>query len=263
MAPLPTRIARAAVTMVLGGLALLAGLLPVAAADPTYPAFSAPVVDAAHVLSDANRAEINRKLFDLQLKTGVQFAVATVPSLEGQEIEPYANGLFRAWRIGQKGVNNGLLLLLAPTERRLRFEVGYGLEGTMTDLQAKLITRNTMVPKLKAGDPAGALKAGVDDAITVLTSDKANLPERLKPSDAADQSGGIVLGVIVFVVIFAIILILASRRRGGGGGWGSWATGAAIGSSGSWSSGDSSSSGDSFSGGGGGDSGGGGSSDSY
>lgn len=247
-----------------GALALFIAFAMPVRADPAYPAFSAPVVDAAHVLSDADRSEITRKLFDLQMKTGIQFAVATVPSLDGLEIEPYANGLFRNWKVGQKGVNNGLLLVVAPKEHKLRFEVGYGLEGTMTDLQSKLILRNTMVPKLKAGDTAGAVTAGVDDAITVLTKDKASLPDRLKPAPAADDTGDMVLGffVMLFIfVVFAFIIYKISR----GSGLGPWTTGAVLGNLTSGSSNDSSSSGsgDSFSGGGGGDSGGGGSSDSW
>ena len=248
-----------------GVLAFLVVLALPALADPDYPAFTGLVVDGAHVLSDADKAALTTRLNDLQTKTGVQFAVATVPSLDGIEIEPYANGLFRNWKIGQKGVNNGLLLLIAPKEHKLRFEVGYGLEGTMTDLQSKLITRNTMVPKLKAGDTAGALKAGVDDAITVLTKDKASLPDRLKaPTAPADETGNEMIGFIFFFIVFVIIAIVIYRVSRSSGGLGSLLTGAALGNStSSWSSGESSSSGDSFSGGGGGDSGGGGSSDSW
>ena len=248
-----------------GVLAFLVVLALPAHADPAYPAFTGLVVDAAHVLSDADKATLTTRLNDLQTKTGVQFAVATVPSLDGIEIEPYANGLFRNWKIGQKGVNNGLLLLIAPKEHKLRFEVGYGLEGTMTDLQSKLITRNTMVPKLKAGDTAGAMKAGVDDAITVLTEDKASLPDRLKAAPAAaDDAGNEMIGFIFFFIVFVVIVFVVYRVSRSSGGLGSLMTGAALGNSTrSWSSNDSSSSGDSFSGGGGGDSGGGGSSDSW
>ena len=238
---------------------LLVASVGAAGAEPNYPDFTAPVVDAAHVLSDSDRTAITRKLFDLQLATGVQFAVATVPSLDGLEIEPYANGLFRKWKIGQKGVNNGLLLLLAPTERKTRFEVGYGLEGSFTDLQSKLILHNTMVQKLKAGDAAGALQAGVDDAILVLTKDKASLPDRLKQAPAEE---GPSLSFMIFAGIFIILFFYLMSRRGIGG-WGfplGWGAGSSMGSS---FGNDSSSSGDSFSGGGGGDSGGGGSSDSY
>lgn len=252
--------ARRVWSAVVAGLALLVAVV-VARAEPNYPAFTAPVVDAAHVLSEGDKAAITRDLLDLQTKTGVQFAVATVPSLDGGDIETYANGLFRKWKLGQKDVNNGLLLILAPKERKLRFEVGYGLEGTFTDVQSKLILHNTMVPKLKAGDPAGALKAGVADAILVLTKDKASLPARLKPSTSNIDLQTVFI-VFFFAVVIFIIVMGRIRRRGGAwfipvtGGSSSWS------SDNSWSS-SSSSSGDSFSGGGGGDSGGGGSSDSY
>lgn len=235
-------------------------------ADPTYPAFSAPVVDAANVLSAADKAAITQKLVDLQTKTGVQFAVATVPSLQGLEIEPYANALFRSWKLGQKGVNNGLLLLVAPTEHKFRFEVGYGLEGTMTDVQSRLIQNNTMKPKLKAGDTAGAIKAGTDDAILVLTQDKAGLPDRLKPAAQTDASESAIVWFVVLLIIFVVVISMI-RRRGGGGDGGflsGWTTGAFIGSgTGGGMSGGDTSGGDTFSGGGGGDSGGGGSSDSW
>lgn len=247
----------------LTALALAIVLVVPAVADPAYPPFTAPVVDAAGVLSSQDEAAITQTLLDLQAKSGIQFAVATVPSLGGEEIEPYANALFRRWKLGQKVVNNGLLLLVAPKERRLRFEVGYGLEGVMTDLQAKLIIANAMVPKLKAGDAAGAIKAGVDDAITVLTTDKANWPARLKPATDAEDTSDLVVGLIViFIIVVAIILTL--RRRRGGPGWGPWATGAGIGAaSDSFADSNSSSGGDGFSGGGGGDSGGGGASGSW
>ena len=242
-------------------LAFLFAAAPARAA-PDYPAFTGLVVDDAHVLSSDDRAALTTKLEDLQKKNGVQFAVATVSSLGGLEIEPYANALFRKWGIGQKSANNGLLLILAPTEHKLRFEVGYGLEGTMTDAQSKLILHNDMVPKLKANDPAGALKIGVDDAIGVLTSKDASLPQA-----SAQSSDDGTIGLVVFAAIFigvlifiAVIFILIARRGG-------WQSGGFI-PTGGWSSSDSgssssSSSGDSFSGGGGGDSGGGGASDSY
>lgn len=251
-------------------VAFVCAVAPVRAA-PDYPAFTGLVVDDAHVLSSDDRAALTRKLEDLQQRTGVQFAVATVPSLGGLEIEPYANALFRKWGVGQKGANNGLLLILAPNERKLRFEVGYGLEGAMTDAQSKLILRNSMVPKLKANDPAGALKAGVDDAIAVLTNKDAALPQAAGSDDSLSPTTFFVIffvGVLLILVVF-ILLARAVRRRGGtwtssssGTGW-QWGSAAGGVSSGSDTSSGSSSGGDSFSGGGGGDSGGGGASDSY
>ena len=92
-------------------------------------------------------------------------------SLDGQEIEPYANELFRSWKLGEKTKNNGVLLLVAPNERRVRIEVGYGLEGTLTDALSKVIIANAIAPRFKAGDFGGGITRGVDDIITVLTTD--------------------------------------------------------------------------------------------
>ena len=92
------------------------------------PSLSGRVVDRANIIQPSTRTAIEQKLADLETKSGIQLVVATVPSLEGQEIEPYANELFRSWRLGEKTKNNGVLLLVAPNERRVRIEVGYGLE---------------------------------------------------------------------------------------------------------------------------------------
>ena len=91
--------------------------------------------------------------------------VATVTSLEGQEIEPYANELFRNWKLGEAKKNNGLLLLVAPNERRVRIEVGYGLEGTLTDALSKVIITNAITPRFKAGDFSDGITRGVDDIL--------------------------------------------------------------------------------------------------
>ena len=89
-------------------------------------------------------------------------------SLNGNSVEDYANRLFRRWQLGQRGKNNGVLLLHAPTERKIRIEVGYGLEGTLTDAIAKYIIQNAITPRFKANDFAGGMTRGVDDIIKVL-----------------------------------------------------------------------------------------------
>ena len=108
-------------------------------AAANFPALTGRVVDTAHILSPVTIADLERKLADLEQKSGIQLVVATVPSLEGQEIEPYANELFRAWKLGEAKKNNGVLLLVAPKEQRVRIEVGYGLEGTLTDAVSSVI----------------------------------------------------------------------------------------------------------------------------
>jgi uncharacterized protein len=248
-------------------------LLPVAAsADTAYPALTGRVVDGAGVLQADARTRLETKLKDLEDKSGIQLVVATVPSLEGQEIEPYANGLFRFWKLGEAKQNNGVLLLVAPKERRVRIEVGYGEEGTLTDALSKVIITNAMVPRFKAGDFAGGIERGTDDIITVLSTDSADWQKR--PDIRADRSdpGGPMAALLPFLVFAIVIFILwrSARRRApgryGGGPWivppmgGGWSGGGGWGGGGGFSGGGDGGGG--FSGGGG-SSGGGGASGSW
>jgi uncharacterized protein len=154
-------------------LALLTALLgaSIAVAALTFPPLTGRVVDQANVLSAAERAKLTAKLADLEEKSGIQLVVATVNSLQDQDIEPYANELFRTWKLGEKTKNNGVLLLIAPKEKRVRIEVGYGLEGTLTDALSKIIIANAIAPRFKANDFDTGVEHGVDDIITVLTTD--------------------------------------------------------------------------------------------
>ncbi len=233
-------------------LAFLAG--SVHAAEPTFPALTGRVVDQANVLNAAAKAQIERKLADLESKTGRQLVVVTLASLQGYEIEDYGYRLGRAWGIGQKGANNGALLIVAPNEHRVRIEVGYGLEGTLTDAVSRLIIENGILPRFRVNDFAGGIERGVDDIVQALTGDAEDFKRR-----AAEQNTGpagteglqrfIFLAVILGLWLF---FALRSRRRGYrrsglpwiipmGGGWGSGGVG------GGWGGG----SGGGFSGGGG------------
>ena len=132
-------------------------------------------------------------------------------SLEGQEIEPYANGLFRAWQLGQKDKNNGVLLLVAPNEHRVRIEVGYGLEGTLTDALGKVIITNAITPRFKTGDFSGSIARGVDDIITVLTTDSSEWEQRPSlrldshTAPAKDPFNWILALIAVVVIILLIV----------------------------------------------------------
>ena len=151
-----------------GLIAALVAVLWIAAASSAanFPALTGRVVDAAHILSPVTTADLERKLADLEQKSGIQLVVATVTSLSGEEIEPYANELFRAWKLGEAKKNNGVLLLVAPKERKVRIEVGYGLEGTLTDAVSSIIIANAIAPRFKAGDFDGGVTRGVDDILT-------------------------------------------------------------------------------------------------
>src|SRR4029079_17086074 len=144
----------------------------------TFSALTGRVVDQANIIPAETRSTLEPKLADLEAKSGIQLVVATVKSLDGLEIEPYANELFRTWKLGEKTKNNGVLLLVAPNERRVRIEVGYGLEGTLTDALSKVIITNAIAPRFKTGDFGGGIVRGVDDIITVLTTDASEWQKR-------------------------------------------------------------------------------------
>jgi uncharacterized protein len=213
------------------GMAALAG---------NFPALTGRVVDQANIIPAPARADLETKLSDLESKSGIQLVVATVASLDGQEIEPYANELFRTWKLGEKTKNNGVLLLVAPNEKRVRIEVGYGLEGTLTDALSKVIITNAITPRFKTGDFAGGIARGVDDIITVLTTDSSDWQKR--PSlrvDSEPASAHInwlvilaIVGMIGLMIVsptfrwMALAMLMSGRSSGSGGfGGGGFSTG--------------------------------------
>jgi uncharacterized protein len=208
--PRPTRTPHARTWLAWAGFALafIACAYAVAWAAPNFPALTGRVVDQANVIPPAKRVDLDLKLAELEMKSGIQLVVATVSSLDGEEIEPYANALFRTWKLGEKDKNNGVLLLVAPKERRVRIEVGYGLEGTLTDALSKVIITNAIAPRFKTGDYGDGITRGVDDIITVLTTDASEWQQ--KPSlrldhDPSDEAAGWLL--LGFLLLFFSALI--------------------------------------------------------
>jgi uncharacterized protein len=191
---------------------LLFACLAVAAVN--FPPLTGRVVDQANVISPEARTALQQKLAELESKSSIQLVVATVASLDGQEIEPYANELFRNWKLGDKVKNNGVLLLVAPKERRVRIEVGYGLEGTLTDALSKIIITNAIAPRFKEGDYSGGISRGVDDIITVLTTDSSEWQQR--PSlrlDKQETSDWITWLLIVGAIGLMTLLIVSPGFR--------------------------------------------------
>lgn len=194
-------------------VALLALLFVVAAAVAlNLPPLTGRVVDRANIVPAATRSALETKLTDLEAKSGIQLVVATVATLEGQEIEPYANELFRFWKLGEKAKNNGVLLLVAPNERRVRIEVGYGLEGTLTDALSKIIITNAMTPRFKAGDFGDGIARGVDDIITVLTTDASEWQKRPSLRLDRQQEDDPMMWVFLVVLFGFAVLFIVSRR---------------------------------------------------
>ena len=150
---------------------ILAALI---AAASNVPYLTGRVTDNAEILSTSVRKSLTERLKAHEDRTGNQIVVLTVPSLEGESIEGYAEAVFKEWKLGQKGKDNGILFIVAPQDRRMRIEVGYGLEGVLPDSAAGSIIRNVITPKFKAGDYNGGVEGGVNAIITVLETGNVN-----------------------------------------------------------------------------------------
>lgn len=259
--------------IILGVLLLAAGA---SYAQPKFPTLTGRIVDEAGLLSPSDRSSILADLKLLEEKSSDQLIVFTTRSLQGYAIEDFGYQLGRAWGIGQKDVNNGIILIVAPNERKVRIEVGRGLEPVMTDLLAKLIIENAILPAFRRNDFAGGIKAGVHDIKDVLLGDAEAVRQRADAGRKRNNAGNdnIALYFLIFFIVVAVFMVWvqqrqmahpvaagARRRRGGyvpvpvdSGGWGSSSSG--------WSGSGSNDSGGGFSGGGG-DFGGGGSSGSW
>jgi len=161
--------------------ALLAALLlaTAIASAAEVPFLTGRVTDNADVLSEDTRGSLTALLKAHEDSTGNQIAVLTIPTLDGEGIEEYALRVFEAWKLGQKGKDNGILVVVVPNDRRMRIEVGYGLEGTLTDSLAGSIIRNVMTPRFKEGDYNSGVEAGVKAILDLL--EKGEKP--------ADESG--------------------------------------------------------------------------
>ena len=207
-------IARARVLLLVLGLALgLVGTAPAIAA-PTFPPLTGRVVDNAHVLSAGTKADLTAKLAALEQKTGDQVVVVTLPSLQGYEIEDYGYQLGRAWGIGQKGKNTGALLIVAPGERKVRIEVGYGLEGVLTDALTSVILQQAVLPKFRAGDVEGGVVAGADAIVSQLGLDPATA--QAKAQAAAQQPAAPPIHIPVIFIIIVVFVLFRILFRGGG-----------------------------------------------
>jgi uncharacterized protein len=247
-----------------------------AGAEPKFPELTGQIVDNAGLLSPEDRAAIMSDLKALEAKATDQLVVVTVPSLDGYEIEDYGYQLGRKWGIGQAGKNNGVLLIVAPKERKVRIEVGRGLEPVVTDLMSTLIIQNAILPAFRRGDFSGGIRAGVRDVKDVLLGDAEAVRERAKTIGKAEGPDWLMIVIIIFwlsIIAFAIYAQMnqaqhapqsVGRRRGRTRDR-SVLTDPSVGS-GTWSGGGWSGGGDSGGGGwsgGGGDFGGGGSSGSW
>jgi uncharacterized protein len=182
-----------------------------------FPPLTGRVVDQANIMTPEARSDIEAKLKDLEDKSSIQLVVATIKSLQGGDIETYANELFRNWKLGQAQKNNGVLLLVAPNEHKVRIEVGYGLEGTLTDALSSVIISSAIVPRFKTGDFSGGISRGVDGIISVLSGDTSDWQRKVDVRQE-DPSGDFdKLFPILFFLLIVFICWYLIHNAGGGG----------------------------------------------
>jgi uncharacterized protein len=219
-----------------------------------FPALSGRVVDDAGILSSSTRETLTNLLAEHEQQTHNQVVVVTLRSLEGTTIEQYGYQLGRAWGIGVKGKNNGALLIVSPSTHDVRIEVGYGLEGTLTDAQSKLIIENVMLPSFRKGDYDGGVLNGTITMLQALGGHPSlEVTQAPSTDDRSSSDGGFHIPIFVIVIVLWLIFgrfFWPLFFLGGLGGWGRGSGGGGFGGGFGGSSGGFSGGGGSFGGGG-------------
>jgi uncharacterized protein len=254
-------------------LLLLLLLIASPAAAQDFPKLTGRVVDGANIIPDADEAALTQKLEALETGSSRQLVVATIPSLQGYDIADFGYQLGRRWGIGQKSANNGIILLVAPNERKVTIQVGYGLEPIMTDALSHQIISQQILPAFKNKDYPGGINAGADAIIEQLRAppeqaeQKAIAAQHAQRRSGSVDDGGSIFPLIFWgiVFLFFILPMLRGGRRGrrhrrsgvwvwgpglGGGGWGGGSSGGGFGGFGGGGGGGFGGGGGSFGGGG-------------
>jgi len=200
--------------VLIAALVLLTAGVVSALAEPPIPALTGRVVDQAGILDRTTADAITSQLAAFESSTGDQVVVVTLPDLKGYPIEDWGLALGRGWGIGQKGKNNGVLLIVAPNDRELRIEVGYGLEGDIPDATANSIIQQEIIPYFKRGDMPGGVRAGVNAILASLGGTYVPV-KPLKVSQASAGSGfwQVVPKFVVFALIFVFFVLTNLHQR--------------------------------------------------
>lgn len=201
-----------------GVFLILVSTLTLGAADPAHaldvPALTGRIVDLAHVLPASTQESLSARMAAHEAETSNQVAVLILPSLEGEPLEEFSHQVATTWKLGGKGTDNGVLLLVAIQERKIRIEVGYGLEDVLTDARSARIIRNDMVPRFRFGDFPGGVSAGVDAILRTIegTYQATSKEIALEESDRTEQ---IAVAILAGVVV-GLSLMGAHRLIGSG-----------------------------------------------
>lgn len=262
-----TMVRRAPVARMLLWLAalLLAVWQPAFAQE--FPKLTGRVVDNANLLSVAEENQLAAQLQQLEAQSGRQLVVATIADLQGYPIEDYGYQLGRSWGIGAEDKDDGALLIVAPNERKVRIEVGYGLEPVLTDAASHYIIQDEILPRFKDGNMPAGIMAGAGAIAELLSLPPEEARQKLAEYEQANKGsrgGGIPIFFIIFILFFFVIPMFRGTRGGRrygrspvmiwgppmGGGWGGSSGGSSWGGGGGFGGGGFGGGGGSFGGGG-------------
>lgn len=177
------------------------------------PPLTGRIVDLAHLLPPDVAASLSAQLQAHETRTGNQVVLLTLPSLHGEQLEDFAHRVATSWKVGQKGTDNGVLVLVAPNDRKVRIEVGYGLEGTLTDARTSQIIRHEMVPRFKAGDYAGGIAAGIGAVLGTIEGTALAVPEPVDIRTGGEPTGFQYWMIGTFVGLLAGIVLSQGLRH--------------------------------------------------
>ncbi len=189
------------------------GLAPAQAADPVFPELTGRIVDGANLLSPEDEARLTATLQALEGTASDQLAIVTLPSLQGFPIEDFGYKLGRHWGIGQAGKDNGVLLIVAPNERKVRIEVGKRLEPILTDAMSRIIIENAILPGFRRGDFAAGIAAGVRDIKDVLLGDAEAVKQRARGMHQAPETDWVALLIIAIWIAIVVYSIYQQHKQ--------------------------------------------------
>ena len=198
----------------LAGLILAAIMISSPLFAATVPALKGRVNDYAKIIRDSDEREIEEYLAGIEQASGVQIAVLTMPSLDGDDIASFGIKVADKWQLGDKEKDNGAILIVAYAEHDLRIEVGDGLEGSLTDAKCGLILRNVIVPEFKNGNYSAGIKKGVMNMGAIATGDESAVSRSVREGEDKSSNDLIPVFAILVWLIFVLSMISANARRG-------------------------------------------------
>ena len=181
----------------------------------SVPKLTTPIVDNASLISDGVELNLNQQLMDLSDSTGAQLAILTIPTLEGEVLESYSMKVVEDWKLGSAEKDTGVLLLIALEERSIRIEVGYGLEGVLTDTRCGLIIRNVIAPEFRNGNYQAGIVNAINNIVGLVKNDESLVSKKVLSEDTGMDPGGFIFAGIALLYGFIFVMaVLSSRKKG-------------------------------------------------